>query len=496
MFLYFRMICVMGVSLYTVRVTLDALGVIDYGVYQTIGGIVGMLAFLNSALGTGSSRFLTFELGRGITPRLRQTFSTLLLAHIIIAGLVVIVAELVGVWYLEYHLHIAAGQEMAAMVVFQLSVLTAVMSMTQIPYMAVIIAHEQMRIYAYVTLIEVILKLVVAFAITMIDSHRLEAYAILLCIVQVTIMGTYRLFCYRNYEESHFDWHIFDKDILREVGTFSGWSIFAQLSIALMNQGTLLLLNTFFSPAVVSARVIALQVCGAAQQFLNNFRTAANPQIVKRLAAGDFLASERLLLRSTYFSYYLMLLLALPILLLAEPLLELWLSEVPEYAVAFLQWSMVQSLFAVFDASLYTALYAKGRLRENALLSPTIGFIIVPVQFLLFELGYSPMVMCYLSTLTYAILGLIIKPYLVYRVAGYSLALIGMMFLRCLKVTIVAVPLVYATTMPFNIHAWSGFWGVCVVSLVIMVITSWCIGMDRDERDLVLRMIRDRLHGK
>lgn len=496
MFLYFRMLCVMAVSLYTVRITLVALGVNDYGIYQTIGGIVGMLAFLNNALGTGSSRFLTFELGRGVTLRLRQTFSTLLLAHIIIAVLVVVAAELIGVWYLEYHLHVAAGQETAAMVVFQLSVLTAVMSMTQIPYMAVIIAHEQMRIYAYVTVVEVILKLAVAFAIMTIDSHRLEAYALLLCIVQIAIMGMYRLFCYRHYEESHFDWHIFDKDILREVGSFSGWSIFAQLSIALMNQGTLLLLNTFFSPVIVSARVIALQVNNAAQQFLNNFRTAANPQIVKRLAAGDFSGSQRLLLRSTYFSYYLMLVLALPIILLAEPLLTLWLSEVPEYAVIFLQWSMVQSLFAVFDSSLYTALYAKGKLRENALLSPTVGFIIVPVQLLLFKLGYSPMVVCYLSTLTYAILGVIIKPYLVYRVAGYSLVLVGKMFLRCLKVTFVAVPLVYVAAMPFDIHSWFGFFGVCVVSLAITVATSWYLGMDGEERSLILGMMRDKLHRK
>lgn len=496
MFLYFRMFCVMAVSLYTVRITLVALGVEDYGIYQAVGGIVGMLAFLNNALSTGSSRFLTFELGKGVTGRLRKMFSTLLLAHFVIALLVAILAEAGGLWYIDQHFSLSADKHIAVMVVFQLSVVTALMSMTQIPYMAVIIAHEQLKIYAYVSLIEAVLKLGIAAVIMAVPyTHRLEIYALLVCLVQLSIMGMYRLYCYRHYAESHYQRKNLDLSILREVGAFSSWSMFAAVAIALMNQGTLLLLNSFFSPVVVTARVIALQVSNAAQQFLNNFRTAANPQIVKRLAAGDVDGSQRLLLRSMYFSYYLMLVLAVPIILLAKPLLSLWLAEVPEYAVSFLQYSMVQSLFAVFDTSLYTALYAKGRLRENALISPTFGLLLFPLYYWLFTCGYSPMVVNYLLVFNYAMLGLVIKPWLAHWIAGYRWRDMGEVYLKCGKVTAGVVIIAQIFCFFLQADTLLGNLLLGIASLAGNVIVVWLIGLTMDERNMIIDVMRRRFLG-
>ncbi len=496
MFLYFRMLCVMLVTLYTVRITLGALGINDYGIYQTIGGIVGILAFINGALGTGSSRFLTFELGRGVTEKLKQTFSTLLLAHIIIAIIVAIVAETVGMFYIFHYLNLPDERIASAIIVFQLSVITAIMSMTQIPYTAVIIAHEQLKIYAYISLVEVIFKLGISFAIVALPSHRLEFYALLLCIVQIAVMFLYRMYCYHCYEESHFYRKKFDLSILRSVGVFSGWSIFANLTIALLNQGTLLMLNTFFSPAVVAARVIALQVNSAAQQFMNNFQTAAYPQIVKRYATGDFTGSQKLLLKSANFSYYLMLILAMPIILLADPLLHLWLKNVPDYAVIFLQWSMVQSLFAVFDTSLYYALYAKGQLRENALISPTIGLIVVFVELILFKLGYSPLVMCYLFTLYYAILGIVIKPILACKIANYRSYDIIKMFCKCLLVTIILIPIGYISTLVFNKFTLLGFIEICFTTTMMTIIVVGVIGLNNRERYLICEGLKKKFISK
>ena len=493
MFLYFRMFCVMAVSLYTVRITLIALGVEDYGIYQAVGGIVGMLAFLNNALSTGSSRFLTFELGKGMTERLHKMFSTLLLAHFAIALLVALLAEAGGLWYISQHFSLSADKHIAVMIVFQLSIVTALMSMTQIPYMAVIIAHEQLEIYAYVSLIEVILKLGIAAVIMVVPAHRLEIYALLVCLVQLSIMGMYRIYCYRHYDESHYQKKYLDLSILREVGAFSSWSMFAAVALALMNQGTLLLLNSFFSPVVVAARVIALQVCNAAQQFLNNFRTAANPQIVKRLAAGDVEGSRRLLLRSMYFSYYLMLVLAVPIILLAEPLLSLWLAEVPEYAVPFLQFSMVQSLFAVFDTSLYTALYAKGRLKENALISPTFGFFLFPLYYWLFSCGYSPLVVSYLLIFNYAMLGLVIKPLLAHKIAGYSWQSMGNAYFKCGRVTILVVAFVYTLDNIFNDGTFISDVVIGALSMGITVIVIWQAGLIKEERLMIKDMTRRRV---
>lgn len=495
MFLYFRMLCVMAVSLYTVRITLVALGVDDYGIYQAVGGIVGMLAFLNNALSTGSSRFLTFELGKGLTERLHKMFSTLLLAHFILAILVAVLAEIVGLWYINNQFMLSAEKYIAVMVVFQLSIMAAMMNMTQIPYMAVIIAHEQLKIYAYVSLAESILKLGIAAVIIIVPVHRLEVYALLVCLVQVSIMGIYRIYCYCHYQESHYQRKLLDWSILREVGAFSSWSMFASVSIALMNQGTLLLLNSFFSPAVVAARVIALQVSNTAQQFLNNFRTAANPQIVKRLAVGDADGSRRLLLRSMYFSYYLMLILALPTILLAKPLLSLWLTEVPDYSVPFLQFSMVQGLFAVFDTSLYTALYAKGRLRENALISPTFSMLTCFVYYVLFSWGYSPLVVSYLLVFNYAVLGMVVKPWLAHKIAGYSWQCMGNVYWKCGKVTAVVLVMLYFATDYLGDETILANIAVGLLSMVICIIVIWLVGLANEDRQVIIDMVSRRLNG-
>ena len=289
--------------------------------------------------------------------------------------------------------------------------------------------------------------------------------------------------------ESHFSKRLISLELLKPVVAFSIWSCFASLAISLINQGTLLLLNTFFSPAVVSARVIALQVNSAAQQFLDNFRTAANPQIIKKFASGDYDGSQRLLLASTRLSYFLMLVLAIPIIILAEPLLNFWLTDVPEYSVAFLQWSMVQSLFAVFDSSLYVALYAKGQLRENALLSPSLLFLAVPLEYILFVYGHSPMVVAYLLIGVYATLGLIIKPILICCIADYRYADIFRMFARCGVVTLLSLGSVYLLISGIDANTYHGFLEICVITFISNLVIISCFGVKKDEREMMLKAV-------
>ena len=371
-FLYFRMMFTMIVSLYTSRVILQTLGVDDYGIYQSVGGIVGFLSFINSALSTGSSRFLTYELGTGNLEKLKRTFSTTLTIHIAIALFVVIVAETLGIWFLYNKLVIPAERMDAAVYTFHISILTAVFTLTQVPYNASIIAHEKMSVFAYMSILECSAKLGVVYLLSIGGYDKLKLYANLLFIVQIGLICIYRLYCSRYFKETVYRF-VFDKAIFKEIAGFSGWSLFASSSIALNSQGILILLNMFFEPAVVAARSISIQVNMAASQFVNNFRTAANPQIVKKLAVGDLMGSKRLLLASTKYSYYMMFIICFPVCLLAHPLLKIWLGVVPDYTVIFLQIIVIQSLFQVFDTSFYTALYAKGRLKENALISPTLG---------------------------------------------------------------------------------------------------------------------------
>lgn len=297
LFLYFRMLFTMFVSLYTSRVILRVLGVDDYGTYQTVGGVVAMISFLNGALSSGSSRFLTFELGRGDETRLRKTFSTTLLMHCFLALALAVVAETIGLWFVYNKLVISPDRMDAAVFAYHLSILASVITITQVPYTASIISHERMGIYAYMSIVEVTLKLAIVYLLNIINWDKLEMYAALLCVTQIGIALFYRYYCTRRFPETHFTWHM-DCAIVKNVLSYSGWNFWANASVALKNQGTLILLNMFFSPAVVAARAIANQVNMAANQFVQNFRTAANPQIVKRYAAGDFDGSKKLLLES------------------------------------------------------------------------------------------------------------------------------------------------------------------------------------------------------
>lgn len=414
-FLYFRMLFVMAVSLYTSRVVLEILGVDDFGIYQTVGGIVGMLTFINSALSTGSSRFITFELGKNDKESLKATFSTTVTMQVILILLIVIVAETAGLWVVNNKLKIPENSKVAALWTYHLSILTTVFSLLSVPYLASIIAHEKMNLFAYLGIYEVCAKLGIVYLLTLSDINRLVFYALLLLIIQISVTLYYIIYCNIKFKESRYH-IIFDKHIFKKIAGFSGWSLFSASSLALNNQGVLVLLNMFFSPAVVTARAISLQVSNAANQFVNNFRTAVNPQIIKQYAAGNYNESKSLLLSSTKYSYYMMFLLSLPICMGAEPLLEIWLKQVPDYTVLFLQLVVIQSLFQVFDTSFYTALYAKGNLKLNALISPTLGFLMFPIVWMLFKFGFTPYALSWSSLIMYAILGMVIKPILIIRV--------------------------------------------------------------------------------
>lgn len=475
------MMFTMVVSLFTSRIILQKLGIDDYGIYQAVGGIVGFLSLINGALATGSSRFLTFALGKNDTEKLKRTFATTLNVHLIIAIFVVIVAETIGLWFLYNKMVIAPERFSAAVYVYHLSILTAVFTLTQVPYNATIIAHEKMSIYAYISILEVSAKLAICYLLSFGDFDKLKFYATLLLIVQVGLMIFYRIYCKLNFEEAHYSL-MFDKKIFKEIATFSGWSMFASTSTALNSQGILLLLNMFFTPAVVTARAISLQVNMAATQFVNNFRTAVNPQIVKRLAADDIQGSHKLLLTSTKYSYYLMLCLCLPTCLLAYPLLRLWLGVVPEYATIFLQLIIIQSLFQVFDTSFYTALYAMGRLKENALISPTLSIVRFPIIYFLFKYGFSPIALSWASLITYMILGIIVKPVLLIKIAQYTLHDIYSVFRPCLLVTLISLPIPISIVELLDCMKIKNFIFCILASTIIIIIATYSVGIGKNER--------------
>lgn len=495
MFLYFRMMITMGVSLYTSRVILQVLGVDDYGIYQSVGGIVGFFSFLNSALSSGTSRFITYGLGEDNHKKLKKIFSTTLTGHILLAIIIIIVAESFGYWFLHHKLVIPAERMDAAVWVFHLSVITVFFTLTQVPYNACIIAHENMKIFAYVSIVDAVCKLLIVYMLLIGQIDKLILYAILHCLLQISIVIFYRIYCAKRYKETRFKFGI-DKNIFREIVGFSGWSLFANSAIALNNQGILLLLNMFFTPAVVAARSISIQVEMTAYHFMTNFQTATVPQIVKSYAQKDYSGSKKLLLNMTKYSFYLMLLLAAPIFFSAEQLLSLWLGIVPPYTAVFLQIIIIQSLFQVFDTSFYKALYAKGQLRENALLSPICLFVNFIIVYILFKLGYSPVALSWSTAICYAFMGFVVKPILLIKIVEYNWRDIWSVIWPCMKVFVLSliIPLSLSIYLQSSNISQIGYFFIIVMSCVISVAgVVWIFGLTSEMRMILQGVVKKKL---
>jgi O-antigen/teichoic acid export membrane protein len=476
LFLYIRMMFIMFVSLYTSRVVLQILGVDDFGLYQVVGGVVGLVSFIGGSLSVGTSRFLTYELGRGDYEKSNRTFCTLLNSHIILALGIVFFSETIGMWFLYNKISIPMDRMNTAVWVYHFSILSLFFAIIQIPYVAAIIADEKMHIYTYISIFDAIVKLGAVFLLRITAGiDRLVFYAFLLCIVQIMTALSCQIFCSRNIKISkyHFIW---DKNIFKKVAGFSGWSLFAQAAITLNAHGTNIITNMFFGSGVVTARVIATQVNMAANQFVNNFRTAVNPQIIKKYASGDHIESRQLLLASTKYSYYLMLVVGLPIILIADRLLLLWLGIVPEYSVVFLRLVIIQSIISVFDTSFYTALYAKGRLRENALISPMVLFLCFPVVYVIFKIGFPPVALSYIGIAAYSLLSFVVKPLLIIRFADYSFHDVFSVFHPCIKITMMAVILPVLLKIFLDDSILSAIL-ICLMSIISVGFSVYYIGI-------------------
>lgn len=490
LFLYFRMMLIMAVTLYTSRVTLQVLGVDDFGIYQTVGGVVTFLAFLSNALGSGTSRSITFEMGKE-RPRLDALFATVRMVHIILGIIIVIAGEAIGLWFIYNKLVIPDGRLRAAVFAFHLSMAATFFQITQVPYNASIIAHERMNIYAYISILEAVLKLVIVYALIISPYDKLEIYAVLMCVITILILAIYRVYCRRTFEEIGAKLS-FDKNMFKGVASFAGWNLLTSSAASLANQGVTIVTNMFFSPAVVTVRSLALRINGIINQFIGNFRTAVNPQVVKKYAAGDYNDSKKLALASTQYTYYLMLVIVVPLFLLVKPTLKLWLGEVPGGLPPFVQITLIQGLFQAFDTSLYVPIYAKGQIKENAIISPLFDFVQLPVVYLLFKLGYPPIALAWVEAIACVSLGIIIKPILVHVIVKYSYKEIMLMILRCMIVTGIAVVAPGIASYLFDENTIMGFLIVLSVSLASVSIVVWMLGIDKQMKGVLVGWMKDK----
>ena len=324
--LYFRMFLMMGITFYTSRVVLQQLGVEDFGIYNVVGGVVAMFAFLNSAMTVSTQRYLTFELGTGNAEKLKLVFMTSIYCHALISLIVIVTIEIAGLWFIYNKMVIPDNRLDAALWTFQMSVASTVVVITSTPYNAAIIAHEKMSAFAYISVLEAALKLAIAFAISFGNFDKLIVYATLLFVAQLIIRFIYSAYCTRRFEETRLR-RLFSKRLFREMSVFAGWNIWGTLAIVFKTQGLNLLLNLFFGPAVNAARGIAVQVQSAMALFAGNLQTAMNPQITKTYAQGALQEMHRLVFRSAKFTFFLLLILCLPVMFEIDWILEFWLGE-------------------------------------------------------------------------------------------------------------------------------------------------------------------------
>ena len=384
--LYIRMILVMAVTLYTSRVVLNTLGVEDYGIYNVVGGIVAMFGFINSSMSSATQRYLTFTLGKGDEKRLQTIFSTSLQIHALIAGIVFILGETVGLWFLWNKMQIPVDRMDAAFWVLQCSILSAVVMIVSIPYNADIVAHEKMSAFAYISVLEVVLKLAIVYLLVVFSIDKLILYAILVLAVQILIRFCYSIYCGRHFSETKYR-HVWDKELFKEMSGFASWSMFGNLSAVIFTQGLNLLLNVFFGPVVNAARAVAVQVQGAVHQFVGNFQMAINPQITKTYAHGELSDMHKLMFRSARFSFCLLLLLSLPVLLETEFILKMWLKIVPDNSVIFLRIMICTSLLYTIANPMIIANQATGRIKKYQIVCGTILIMIMPISWTCLELG-------------------------------------------------------------------------------------------------------------
>ncbi|MBQ6166088.1 MAG: polysaccharide biosynthesis protein [Muribaculaceae bacterium] len=382
--LYFRMFISMAVGFYASRVILNVLGVDDYGINSAVGSIVTMMGFLKASMSGATSRFLTFELGRNDKQKLSDTFSSAMIIHLGIMLLVFVLGETVGLWFLENKMVIPPERMVAARWVYQANIIGAMLHITQVPYNAVIIAHEKMNIYAYFDILGVTLRLLILYLLVIGDFDKLILYSILSLSVSIFMMSLYRIYCIRHYPESHFHF-IWRKDILKPMLSFSGWDLYGNLSNMARTQGVIVLVNLFFGLVANAAVSIAFTVQGIVMKFTSGISTAVRPQIVKTFSVGDYDRMSSLVYMSAKYLYLLLLLVSVPVFMETHFVLELWLKIVPDFTVWLVRWMIIFNFSALMSVVMVMGIHATGKVKRVSLINGTLYLSVIPVSYIMYK---------------------------------------------------------------------------------------------------------------
>ena len=491
--LYLRAIVIMAIGLFTSRVLLRTLGVSDLGIYNVVGGIVALFGFISSSLSNSISRYISYAIGLGDQALLNRTFANIKFIYLCLVIIIVILGETVGLWYLYEYINVPSERFNAALLVYHCSILATVIGLICVPYNAAIVAHERMSTFAVMSLLDVIFKLLTVYLLIVIPYDRLKVYAILILFVGIINRIIYTLYCRRHFEETKVTPQM-SKPQLKELLTFSTWVIGGNMAWIANTHGVNLLLNFFFGPVVNAARAIAMQVQGTVSQFVTNFQTAVNPQITKTYAREDYSRMHSLIVWSSKFSYYLLLILCLPLIFERDFILKLWLGEVPNYTASFMCLILVSAMLKTFSNPIWTAVLATGNLKKYQIYDNVLQFLVLPTSFVLFKYLLWPPYIVFVVIIIYDVILVPIRLWIV-------LPLIRLPIREYLKrvllpITVVTFFSVSSSILPYSLFPDTLVGKVLVIICLPMVTltTIWLCGLQKEEKQFVVYRINLIIH--
>lgn len=496
-FLYLRMILVMGVTLYTSRVVLEQLGAGDYGVYAVVGGVVAMFAFINSSMMSATQRYLNIELGRGTRRTLSDVFATSLTVHGIIAAVAILIGESVGLWFVNAKLVIPQDSMTAANVVYQSALFSFGVSIMQAPFNAAIIAYERMNAYALISIIEVVMKLGTALALVWIPSDKLACFGVFVFITHLVVGILYVIYVVRKFDACRIRF-VYIRSLFGDMLGFAGWNLLGNIASLVRTQGISIMLNVFFGPVINAAKGLADQIQGAVNQFATSFQVAMNPQITKNYALHELGEMQTLAYRGLKFSSIMLIILVLPISTSINTILDLWLTDVPRYTALFTVLILVDLVVTnLFGQALIVSMTSTGRIRNYQIVLSSIWLLILPVSYLLLRYGFAP------ETVFYANIGLnvvvgVLRLWFCNRNLGYSYsAYFRTVFLPVTGVIMVCtVAMILLKTTLFEADNLVNFIILTGISILLTVTVSWFVALSAGERGALVRFVKSKLHGR
>jgi len=487
-FMYFRMLVTVILGLITSRLVLKYLGVTDYGLYNVIGGIIAMFGFLNGAMTNTTSRYITFYLGKGEPKKLADIFSMAFTIHLIIATIIIVLGETIGLWYLQYKLVIPEGRHVAAFWLYQMSIISSILNILYVPFNATIVAHEKMSAFAYISIYDAFLKFLIALSLAFNLFDQLIQYGSLILTLTITDILIYYTYCHKHFPETRVNW-FWDKSLFNEMFGFAGWSMFGNLSFLFYSQGLNLMINAFCGPVVNAARGIAVQVEGIVRQFATNVQMALNPQLIKSYAENDKERVFTLVYASSKYCYYLLFMLAIPVIFECDYLLHLWLIEVPNHAVNFIRLTLVVVLFDSLSNPLFTLNLSTGKVRIYQIVLSTISYLMMPITYLAIKFSLVPESV-FVCLLICTVLEQIARIFIAnvqtqMPVRGYLLRVI-FPIIAVSSITVIIPACIYIHTPP-SIYR---LFATCVSIVVMTAIAVYLVGMTKQERIFLKEKIR------